>query len=82
MYTARGSQRRDLSRVTNTDREKKEKEDKLTAKTQACSEKPKEDQSGRISPVFMEEEEDAPVCVVEPSSIPSVESDNVSRCSS
>jgi hypothetical protein len=55
--------------------EEGEKNGRFTRRTSACSGKPKQDLSCRIPPVFMEEKEDAPVCVVEPGSIPSAESD-------
>jgi hypothetical protein len=52
------------------DGERKEKEDKLTAKMRACSEKPKEVRTGRISPATGEEEADVVVAVAVPGSIP------------
>jgi hypothetical protein len=53
-----------------TDGEREEKEDKLTARMRAYSKKPKEDRSGRISPEIGEEEVDMVIAVVDPGSIP------------
>jgi hypothetical protein len=44
--------------------ERAEKEEQLTTRTGACSGKPEKDQSCRISPVTVEEEEDVVVAVV------------------
>jgi hypothetical protein len=53
----RGSQRGELFGAMETDGEREEKEDKLTARTWAFSGKPEEDRRGRISPVTVQEEE-------------------------
>jgi hypothetical protein len=54
-----------------TDGEREEKEAKLTARTRACSGKPEKGRSCRISPMTIEEEEDAVIAVLDAGSIAS-----------
>jgi hypothetical protein len=53
------------------DGEREEKEAKLIARTWACSGKPEKGQSCRISPVTIEEEEDAVIAILDAGSIAS-----------
>jgi hypothetical protein len=64
------------------DGEIREKEQWLTGSSRACSGKPEEDRSVRISPVTREKEEDVVVAVVDPGSIPTAERYSVTRRSS
>jgi hypothetical protein len=64
------------------DGEKKEKDGELTRGSRACTGKPEEDRSVRISPVTREKEEDVVVAVVDPGLIPSAERYSVTRRSS
>jgi hypothetical protein len=64
------------------DGEKDEKDGELTGGSRACSGKPEEDRSVRISPVTREKEEEVVVAVVDPGPIPSAERYSVTRRSS
>jgi hypothetical protein len=65
-----------------TDREREEKEAKLTTRTRACSEEPKENRSGLIPPGTRGKEEDIVIAVVDPGSIQSAERYIMTRRSS
>jgi hypothetical protein len=64
-------QQRESKRAPETVGEGAEKEEKLTAVTRVRLGEPEEDRSGRISPVTIEEEEDADATAVDLGSIPS-----------
>jgi hypothetical protein len=65
--------------VAETVREKGEKEAKLTARMQACSEEPKENRSCLIPPGTREKGEDVVAAATNPDLIPSLQMERTMR---